>query len=98
MFNQASKVIAKFGGHSRLAKLIGLNRIQVYRWTYSRNKGGTGGLIPTNSFAKVLNAARLEGILLTMDDLTPEKIPEKPKTEKADNGQGNNGMVADILS
>ena len=101
MFNQAEKIIHKFGGHSKLAKLIGLNRVQVYRWTYSREKGGTGGLIPTNAFAKVLNAARMEGILLTMDDLTPEKkIPRQPKqtTQDNPNGQGNIGMVEDILS
>ena len=74
MYNQAEKIIAKFGKASRLAQLIGVHRVNVYRWTYPRAKGGTDGLIPTASLGKVIAAARADGILLTMDDLAPERV------------------------
>ena len=74
MYNQAEKIIAKFGNARRLAKLIGVHPVNVYRWSYPRTRGGTDGLIPTASLAKVLYAARSDGILLTMDDLAPERV------------------------
>lgn len=78
MYNQAEKIIAKFGNARRLAELIGVHPVNVYRWTYPRTRGGTDGLIPTASLAKVLYAARADGILLTMDDLAPERIRPAP--------------------
>lgn len=85
MYNQAEKIITKFGNARRLAQLIGVHPVNVYRWTYPRARGGTDGLIPTASLAKVLLAARADGILLTMDDLAPERIravakPAEPTT------------------
>ena len=79
MYNQAKKIIAKFGNARRLAELIGVHPVNVYRWSYPRARGGTDGLIPTASLAKVLLAARTDGILLTMDDLAPERIHPAPQ-------------------
>ncbi len=74
MYNQAEKIIAKFGNARRLAELIGVHPVNVYRWTYPRARGGTDGLIPTSSLAKILMAARTDGILLTIDDFSPERL------------------------
>lgn len=76
--SQAEKVLAKFGGARSLARA--LQRLDpkkhrdpasIYKWTYPRNKGGTGGLIPGYALGAVLEAARVEGILLSPDDLYP---------------------------
>lgn len=78
---QAQRVIAKFGGAYKLAQA--LNRLEpekrrdpsnVFRWTYPRTKGGTGGMIPAGAMLDVLDAAKSEGILLTPDDFYPGKL------------------------
>jgi len=74
--SQAERVLEKFGGASRLARIfkeMGLdrNRATVYKWLYPRERGGTDGLIPTSAWGDVMNAARLEGILLTAEDMDP---------------------------
>lgn len=79
--SQAERVIAKFGGPYKLARAVAalgradakLNPATVYRWQYSKDKGGTGGLIPTSSLHLVLEAARWDGIYLSTDDLDPRR-------------------------
>ena len=75
-FSQAEKILAKFGGARRLSELFKAmgrprNPATIYKWTYSREGGGTDGLIPSCAWADVLHAARLEGILIQPDDLNP---------------------------
>ena len=76
--SQAARVFAKFGGVRCLMRA--LHKIDpdrprdtsaVYRWNYSKLRGGTGGLIPLGAMSDVMDAARHEGILLTADDLDP---------------------------
>lgn len=76
--SQAERVIARFGGARGLMRALrrldpGKHRdpVSIYRWTYGRAKGGTGGLIPSVAIADVMEAARLEGIFLTADDFDP---------------------------
>lgn len=71
MFNQAYKVIARFGSEAKLARAIGVSRVTVYRWTY-RRPYGTDGLIPTARIEEIKTVARMEGILLRPEDWTPE--------------------------
>lgn len=71
-YNQSQKIIARFGGETKLAKLIGLSRITLYRWNY-RRPYGTDGLIPTAQIEKIKGVARLEGVLLRPEDWVPEK-------------------------
>lgn len=78
---QASRIITKFvGGHPggpvRLARLLTkhgypTNTATIYRWTYPKEKGGTGGLVPTAALNQLLYIARIEGVLITADDLNP---------------------------
>lgn len=72
-YNQAQKIVARFGGEAKLAQLIGVSRITVYRWQYVRPYG-SDGLIPTIQIEKIKGVARLEGILLRPEDWVPEKI------------------------
>lgn len=76
MKSQAQRIIDKFGNPYRLSaalKRAGITRnaTAIYKWTYPRSKGGTDGLIPTKALNEILAAARLEGIMLTQDDLDP---------------------------
>jgi hypothetical protein len=63
----AEKIIRKCGGHRQVAAWLGLSLPQVYRWTYPREKGGAGGLVPARRQAALLAKARQAGI-----DLRPE--------------------------
>lgn len=70
-YNQAQKVIARFGGEAKLAALIGVSRVSCYRWQYKRPYG-SDGLIPTAQIEKIKAVARIEGILLRPEDWVPE--------------------------
>lgn len=79
--SQAVRVIEKFGGARRLAVILktvdpenSLNPSSIYRWTYPREKGGTGGVIPTAALPLLIRAARMEGLFLTPEDLYPGEI------------------------
>lgn len=70
-YNQAAKVIARFGSEARLAKAIGISRISCFRWQYKRPIG-SDGLIPTVQIAKIKAVARTWGILIRDEDWVPE--------------------------
>lgn len=70
--SQAERIIAKFGNANVLAEAIGYERSTVYRWTYPKKKGGTGGFIPTRAQRHVRYAAKRLGIKLTPSDWFPE--------------------------
>jgi len=72
-YNQAAKVIAKFGGEAMLAQLLGVSRITVYRWQYAKPYG-TDGLIPSSATERMIALARVEGVLITAQDWLPERI------------------------
>lgn len=78
----AARVIGKLGGARRVAKLLGLNPTAVYKWTYERDRGGTGGLIPAEHQQALLDIGRREGC-----DLTPSDFFEKP-TSRPDGSSG----------
>lgn len=72
-FNQARKIIARFKNESTLARLLGISRISVYRWQYSRPYG-SDGLIPSAQIEKIRAIARKEGVLLRNEDWVPERL------------------------
>lgn len=74
VLNQAERVVQKFGGARQLARI--LKRVgrpkhpaSIFRWTYPREKGGTGGIIPTAAWPDLIHAARIEGVVLTAEDM-----------------------------
>lgn len=95
-FNQATKIIARFGGESNLARILGINRTSVYRWNYRRPYGGDG-LITSKMAARINEVARIEGILLRPEDWVAEKVAYEP-TELARVGTApRRRQLADML-
>ena len=72
-YDQAKKIVARFGGETYLAKLIGVSRITIYRWQYQRPRG-TDGLIPARNIARIRAAARTDGVLLRPEDWVPTAV------------------------
>ena len=77
---QAERILARFGGASRLHAILAelghpLAHATLYKWTYPKERGGTGGFIPTSAWPLILKAAAHEGIILTSDDMDPREIP-----------------------
>ncbi len=64
----ASRVIAKCGGVSRTARLCGRAPVSVHKWRHTREKGGTGGLVPTEAAQALMAAAQRGEVDLTSDD------------------------------
>lgn len=82
ILTQAERVIAKFGGARRLAeafKTAGFYKgpASIYKWTYPREKGGTAGVIPTKAWPILHKVARLNGVLITAQDMDvrPMRVP-----------------------
>lgn len=71
MHRQAHKIIKKFGGARRLAYAAGLEPSRVYKWTYPKDRGGTGGMIPSSVVATIQVAAETAGIELKPEDWAP---------------------------
>lgn len=72
-YDQARRIIAKFGGPARFADLLGISRTQAYKWSYTAPYG-TDGLVPHHMVDRIQRAARVEGIVLTADDWTPTRV------------------------
>ncbi|MDR6952321.1 hypothetical protein J2X65_001676 [Ancylobacter sp. 3268] len=67
----ASSLIEKLGGPTAVALAVGCNLSRVYRWTYSKEAGGTGGIIPQRHYPALIDEARRKGITLTINDFLP---------------------------
>lgn len=57
----ARTVVAKLGGIQAAAEAAGVHFSRVYGWMYSREKRGTGGIIPAEHQAKLLAWAKAHG-------------------------------------
>ena len=72
MSTPADRVIAAFGGIRATARLVGRNPTSVQRWRKPRERGGTGGCVPTAVQGRLLALARERGIPLEAADLIAE--------------------------
>lgn len=74
MDSPAKRVIEKCGsgnfraGIKVVAEITGTDKSRVHRWTYSKEKGGTDGLIPSQQQQALLDGARARGIALEPAD------------------------------
>ena len=68
MENPAKRIIDKCGGHKAVAEMTGTSLTNVYRWTYPKENGGTGGLIPAKYQAPLLASAKERGVDLNASD------------------------------
>jgi hypothetical protein len=64
----AERIIDKFKGEANVAKAAGVDISRVHRWRYSKERGGTGGVIPTRHQQTLLDKARESGIDLAPAD------------------------------
>jgi hypothetical protein len=77
MSTPAENVIRKCGGHQQVAEMAAVDLTRVYRWTYPKERGGTGGLVPARHQAVLLDAARSRGIDLKPEDFFAPQPPSK---------------------
>lgn len=71
MLNPAKNVIDICGGFSKVAEMVERSETRVRRWTYSREKGGTDGLIPSDCQVKLLKEAKRRKIALKPEHFFP---------------------------
>lgn len=72
----AARVIEKAGGVGAVAEITGRSTVSVHRWTYPKEKGGTGGYVPRPAQKRLLEHFQNTDIPLTPDDffdLSPEQ-------------------------
>lgn len=74
MMEPAKTVIETFGGVKAVAVVVGKSETRVRRWGYSRERGGTDGLIPSACQIDLLRHARAHGIDLTPADFFPIEV------------------------
>ncbi len=70
-----SRRARKVLGSIRLAELCGRTTDAIRKWDRPRSKGGTGGLVPAEFQARILEAAKADGLPLTAEDLIAEAAP-----------------------
>ncbi len=68
----AHTVIQLFGGYADTAKLLSRDETRIRRWTYPRERGGTGGIIPTKMQLRLLELAPSKGVALAPQDFFPK--------------------------
>ncbi|RWO29612.1 MAG: hypothetical protein EOS10_22485 [Mesorhizobium sp.] len=66
----AKSIIAKIG-IEKAAEITGKHVSRVYRWMYSKERGGTGGLIPNDAAPALLAWAQENNIDLSPADFFP---------------------------
>lgn len=72
----AQTIIKLCGGPKEVAAMTGRDVTRVHRWTYPKDKGGTGGLIPTDVQERLLEEAHKRGVGLTPSHFFPNFKPE----------------------
>lgn len=70
----AEYVIKTFGGVRATARAIGRDKSSVSVWRASKDKKGTGGLIPHKAQALILKVAREKNLDITAEDLIVGRI------------------------
>lgn len=68
----AGLVIALFDGTTKVAKICGIGRTQVWRWTQPKSKGGQGGRVPREHWPALRQHAAANDLDLPLHWLAPE--------------------------
>lgn len=77
--SSAARVIQKAGGHQAVAEWLGIHISRVYRFTYPKDRGGTGGVIPAEHQSTILQKAREAGRdLQPADFFEPGAVAAQP--------------------
>lgn len=67
--NAAERVYQAFGGPRKVAEILSLSYAAVYRWSYPKDRRGSGGAVPTEWHGPLLDAAREKKVRLERADL-----------------------------
>lgn len=70
----AQNVIAKCGGVKNVADICGTGRTAIYKWTYPKTRGGTGGTIPHYAAELLLGRANDGDFKLSPGDFFETKV------------------------
>lgn len=70
----AQTIIELCGGFRAVAQITGRDETRVRRWTYPKDRGGTGGLIPAECQVLLMAAARERGLPLTAEHFFPHAV------------------------
>lgn len=62
-------VIKAFGSSAKVAKILGVHRSTVTRWTWPRVRGGSDGNVPWWYHGPLIKAAQQKGVSLSEGDL-----------------------------
>lgn len=73
----ASTIIDICGGFKVVSEMTGRDETRVRRWTYSKERGGTGGLIPSECQTRLMEEARRRGLPLTPNHFFPAAEDER---------------------
>ncbi len=77
----ANTIIQLCGGFQAVADMTGRDVSRIHRWTYSKEKGGTGGVIPADVQTLLLSEAVRRGVPLTPNHFFPG-FPQKPARQR----------------
>lgn len=88
MENPALKVFEKCGGVKNVAEVCERSENRVTRWSYPKERGGTGGLIPAEMQVKLLTASQSRGWDLRPEDFVPSScLPAATRTGVSDSDE-----------
>lgn len=80
----ATTIIRLCGGFRAVAEITGRDETRVRRWTYSKDKGGTDGFIPSECQQILMEEARRREL-----PLRPEHFfPARPASASLSNEKG----------
>lgn len=83
MMEPAHTIIHLCGGFRSVSEMVGRSEVRVRRWTYSKERGGTDGFIPSEMATLLLQEAQARGIALTPAHFFPAN-PVEPDTALPD--------------
>lgn len=83
MHKIAERILRKLGGPRNVAQMLGTSPQAIYKWTYPREYGGTGGLIPHRRQLELMIVAKQRGIVLTPEDFFP-RVPHAKDQSSAE--------------
>ncbi len=72
MKTPAEIIISRLGGKKAVSYICRAGLSSVYRWTYPKERGGTGGSIPSRHHIKLLVYSKSKGIPLEAADFFPK--------------------------
>lgn len=52
----AQRIIEKCGGVAQVSAITGRTSASIYKWMWTKEKGGTGGLVPAAAQQKIMEA------------------------------------------